>query len=68
MKTAKRQGGKIMKYAVIATVFSRDVNDQVKKIVGTFDEYYLATIMRDAYNEKFSTNSYVVNMSDLVNA
>ena len=57
-----------MKYAVIATVFSRDVNAQVKKIVGIFDEYYLATIMRDAYNEKFSANSYVVNMSDLVNA
>lgn len=57
-----------MTYYVIAIHWDEKVKAQVKYIAGEFPEYYLASIFRDAYNQKFSANSYIVNINNYINA
>lgn len=57
-----------MTYLVIAIRWSDEKQAQIKYIAGEFPEYYLASIFRDAYNQKFSANSYIVNVNDYINA
>ncbi len=57
-----------MKYYVIAIHWDHEKNAKVKYIVGEFNKYFLAALFRDAYNKEFSSNSYVINSDDLINA
>lgn len=56
------------KYFVIAVRWNNDINALVNTIVGTFDEYYLAAMFRDCYNDKFSAGAVVRSADELINA
>ena len=49
-----------MKYMVIATKWSEEIKTQVKYVAGEFDEYMNASIFKQAYNEYYSANAYIV--------
>ena len=55
------------KYFVIAIKWCEEAQAQKKVIVGSFDEYYLANIFREAYNASFSAHATIVNSDDLLN-
>lgn len=57
-----------MRYLVIAIRWNNEKQAQAREIVGEFPTYYLASMFRDAYNQKFSADSRVVDIEDYINA
>lgn len=54
-----------MRYFVIAKKYDCDKKAQVKYIAGEFDSIPCANIFKDAYNECYKANAYVVDQSKL---
>lgn len=50
-----------MKYSVIATRFIDGKQEYI--IIADFNTFVNASIFRDAYNEKYKTNCYIVERS-----
>lgn len=56
-----------MKYFVIATTFDRNKGEQVKRIIGEFDDVLNACIFREAYNSEFKSDAKVVDEFNMFN-
>lgn len=56
-----------MKYIVVATVWDKEAEKQVEVAQGSFDNYTMAAIFRDAYNNYYKSNARVVELSVLLN-
>lgn len=56
-----------MKYFVVATHWDSERKAQVKYIAGQFDSFVNASIFQKAYNERYCTNSKIVNDYKLIN-
>lgn len=50
-----------MKYSVIATCFTNGKQDRI--ILADFNTFANASIFKEAYNEKYKTNCYIVERS-----
>lgn len=48
------------KYEVWATVWSSELEQPIKKVVGEFDRFMNAKIFADAYNKHYSSNAEIV--------
>lgn len=57
-----------MRYLVIATRWNNEKQAQTREVVGEFPTYYLASMFRDAYNQKFTADARVVDIEDYINA
>lgn len=57
-----------MRYLVIATRWNNGKQTQTREVIGEFPAYYLASMFRDAYNQKFSADARVVDIEDYINA
>ena len=55
-----------MNYYVIAIRWSDEEKKQVKAIVGTFETYMNASLFKNAYNEHYSANAYIVNIKETI--
>ena len=49
-----------MKYMVIATKWDSKEEKQVQYVAGEFDKYFNASLFKNAYNEYYSANAYIV--------
>ena len=56
-----------MRYLVIAFVWSEEHEKTMKKVVGTFDEFWNAHIFCEAYNDHFKANAYIEEAAALLN-
>lgn len=56
-----------MKYFVIATIFDRNRGEQVRHIIGEFDDVLNAIIFKDAYNARFHSDAKVVDSFNMFN-
>lgn len=54
-----------MRYFVIAERFDCEKKAQVKYIAGEFDSFPCAKIFKDAYNEHYKADAYVVDQNKL---
>ncbi len=55
------------KYLVIAVKWDNEVRAQVKYVAGEFSEYMCAVLFRDAYNENYVADAYIVESKELIN-
>ena len=49
-----------MKYMVIAVKWDSEEKKQVKYVAGEFDVYMNASLFKQAYNEYYSADAYIV--------
>lgn len=55
-----------MRYLVIATHWNENIKDQEKYVAGSFDKYLNAELFRNAYNEHFKSNAYIVEVKNII--
>lgn len=51
-----------MRYQVIAKQWSEEKKAIVEYIAGSFNEYHLAAIFRDAYNDHYRADAKIVDI------
>jgi hypothetical protein len=56
-----------MRYLVIATVWSETHKKQIKKIMGTFNDYLNAHIFAEAYNKYYKADAVIEEAAALIN-
>lgn len=55
------------RYYVVATKWSEEDNSLIKTIAGEFSEYHLASIFKEAYNEKYKADAYIMDEWNILN-
>ena len=55
------------RYFVIATVWSDEYKEQIKVIAGEFNNYINASIFKEAYNDHYSADAYIVDEYTIAN-
>lgn len=48
------------KYEVIVTVWSSELNQQIKQVAGVFGEYTNAKLFKEAYEKHYSANAEII--------